>query len=201
MKKILLISCCLLELASLKAQIIHVENGINISRFAKGELPIFTSPIRNYTSSIGIDYLEHKYWFLTSDCSFFQRGGEERDVYDENGKELIFKESKKYLSLGTSVNAKYTFQNVRVFIGVGPRIDLLLENTGMNNIVFSPNEFKRVCWGIKPRVGIYNKFKSNIVVGLNAASIIDFSPIMSSKWMGHRNVDFLCCFSIGYSFK
>lgn len=201
MKKILLICCYLLGLISLKAQIIHVENGINVSKFVNKELPVFTLPIRTYISSIGIDYWEHPYWFLTSDCSFFQRGGEERGMKDEEGKELIFKESKKYLALSTSINAKYTFQNVSMFIGAGPKVDLLLENAKMTNIFFHQNEFKRACWGIKPRAGIYNKFKSNIVVGLNVAYIIDFTPIMRSKWMNHRNVDFFCCFSIGYSFK
>lgn len=54
MKKILLICCYLLGLISLKAQVIHVENGINVSKFVNKELPVFTLPIRTYVCQLPV---------------------------------------------------------------------------------------------------------------------------------------------------
>lgn len=114
-----------------QAQVITVENGFSISKVKdwygdKNLLP--------YQMSLGVDYMDHGWFQLSSQIGFLKKGGKTEfiDIFNEDG--VGGKERDRlhlrYLTLNTTFNLKSRPQNGWVwFVGVGPRVDIHLGNS------------------------------------------------------------------------
>ena len=66
-----LVTCCV----PLCAQVIKIENGMTLSSMTRNEYDFFTHTATGYTARVGIDWLEHRWFYLSSEVGYMATGG------------------------------------------------------------------------------------------------------------------------------
>jgi len=133
-----------------------------------------------YSIFAGIDYLDKKYFNLSSNIGMIRkigRGAEPHNYGDDFN--LSFGLSEKlsldYLSLNTSMDLKYPIKKISPFLSFGPRFDYLLHSS--NNQPYTQSNFddiKNASFGLILGGGLkYNV--SKLQFGLRADYYFDFS--------------------------
>ena len=80
MKKLLYYALFLLFSPVAQAQFIKIDNGVLFSSFRNElKLDILTQRNTNYATALGIDYLQKKHFYVSSQIGYLQVGGHEQD--------------------------------------------------------------------------------------------------------------------------
>lgn len=185
--KLLAVSILLSNLSY--SQTINIQSGVSISKLdwvdINGEKQFNQTTIRN-SSFIGIDYLDRKYFSVSSNLGSVTKGGEEDRIhwvyYGEDSivahDSSTIKATLKYVSINSTFNFKYPIKDKIIpFLNVGPRIDYLFANnfvsvTGSGEI----EELHKYNFGLILGGGVKYDF-SKVQIGVRADKYINFNSI------------------------
>ena len=92
---------------------------------------LFNKNVTGINVLIGIDYLNLKYFYLSSNIGFIQKGGKDSvPVVAQNGEiegKHVLKTKLNYLTLNTTANLKLPIKDFVIpYLFVGPRVDYLI---------------------------------------------------------------------------
>ena len=110
------------------AQIIKFDNGISISSIRNNKSDqILPDSHVGYTSSIGVEYLEHKYFSISTELGYIQKGGRiASDIYSGDEYPIANKLDIRldYIQLNTTFRIRFPMSKFSTYSGVGPKIDI-----------------------------------------------------------------------------
>ncbi len=220
MKKVILVSTLLSVISFYSfSQVIKIGNGIDISSMENSKFNLLPNKRTGYVGTIGLDYFEHKYFYLSSEIGYLQKGGKDAIFFtDQSGQPLS--ESKvdirlDYLHINTTFRGRYAINNSNtVYVGIGPKIDIPVNSKiSSNNDHFialfqedTPLDYRvknlKTSFGLLPEIGFtydMNKFRFDI----NAAYLVNFgridkNPINDELGNKVYNNTFLFRFNVGY---
>lgn len=117
----------------INAQELKINTGLTISSLKFQEAP---SILKNYKSpyiSIGIDYIDNKIYYLDSNITFYKKGVNENNIPEKinisNFKYSNFKIDWYFIQLNHLFKMKIPYKKNFFYIGAGPSLDLLLNNS------------------------------------------------------------------------
>ena len=179
MKKVIV--CLLLALSNfslLSSQVIKIENGLSISSMNSTKFNLLNDNLYTYSLLLGCDYLEHRYFYLSSGIGYIQKGGTDNIIQlDENThpvNTIPIKGKWDYLHLNTSLRIRYPFEKSHLYLGAGLKADVLTSSTDNNKSYLSEGyKMASIIPGMKIEMGINREVK-RLVIGVNASYLIDF---------------------------
>jgi len=130
----------------------------------------------------GIDYLDRKYFNLSSNIGFLNRGGKgEIPITDSTGtltdQFVISKPTLNYLSINTVISLKYPIkESLFPFFNIGPRVDILTSYSEHFDGIKDINELNMVSFGLVTGVGLKYYF-SKFHLGLCCDYYLDFNKV------------------------
>jgi hypothetical protein len=156
---------------------------------------VFTEPVIGPNVSLGLEYLDFRYFNLYSGLSFIQKGGTGTiSVIDATDPEVASETTINcrfnYISVNTLFKAKLPIGKVVVpFIQAGPRLDYLLSYSEKYELVgqFADiGQLNKLSYGAQVGVGIefvINRFKAGAVFDYlwNLNKIVDYTSAMNVK--------------------
>jgi hypothetical protein len=175
-------------------QTLKIQTGISISKlFFDNSLTKesdFNNKVNSFTGLIGVEYLNFKYFNLSSNIGYNKKGGKEVfEVIDPEGNSLGNKEviiRLDYLTLNTTINFKLPIKNkLFPFIEIGPRIDYLFSYSDDVNFIkgFEDNDkLNKVIYGAIVGGGLkysLHRFQIGLVAEyyLNFNKMADYSAL------------------------
>ena len=185
--KLLVISFLLSNLSF--SQTINVQSGIAISKLDWVDIngaKRFDQAIIGNSSFVGIDYLDRKYFSLSTNIGSVTKGGEEDRIHWVNyGEDSMvahdsstIKATLKYVSINSTFNFKYPIKDKIIpFLNVGPRIDYLFANNFVSvNGSGEIEELHKYNFGLILGGGVKYVF-SKVQIGVRADKYINFNNI------------------------
>jgi len=216
MKKHLLLLLLFLPVMILPGQTITLQLGPSFSELkwenslVKDEM--FDKNVTGLNVLLGIDYLDLKYFNLTSGLGFIQKGGKDSmlvtNVMGEDGAMTLFRIRLDYLTINTAAVFKVPVKDfIFPYILIGPRFDYLISYNEDNNIIKQfddSNHLNRFSYGFITSAGIrfaVKKIQLGIVFNyyLNLNKIVDYTSDknVTNTLIDHTwNLDF----QLGYKF-
>ena len=183
MKKWLFLLSLICSVSVFSQTTVRIGVGATVSSMtANLKYDILNDRIVTFNLSAATDYLQRKYFYLSSEFKYLRMGGDDRELYflnshGEQQKGLSDPESWNYLQLNTKFRARLPLGNYAIYVGVGPHINLLVGDRRFTNIpdVFD-GQARRFFWGEIFEAGvtyIYNTvlFDLNASYQLNNCSI------------------------------
>lgn len=171
-----------------KAQTIRMDNGVSFSSIRDN---VFQEKIYPYHFSFGLDYLNKKFFYLSSDIGYVRKGGQFIASVVEEGNDGVFKTDVylDYITVNTLANVKYDFTNkIAGYIGIGPRIDFKLHRKYVSEDkelyqVFSENapDVKKISAGLKCKMGINCRLSSRFWAGIYFSYLPSFTKVFKVK--------------------
>jgi len=143
MKTLLLLLLLIFLGTSVYGQTIYLKIGPSFSKLTWNNTMIDENPFQKgivgYNAIVGINYLNFKYFNISSNLGFIQKGGNQTITYTDDlgdsigtGEEI---ERLNFITINTTINFKILIKDfVEPYIFVGPRLDYLLSYK--ENIVF-----------------------------------------------------------------
>ncbi len=118
-------------------QLLKIQSGISISnldwKLGSYDWKYDNEKLIGYSFSVGLDYLDKKYYNLSSNITLLKKGGKVTATA-ENVSDRILQVNMDYLSLNTTFELKYPIRNkITPFISYGPRLDMLLNEMYLTN--------------------------------------------------------------------
>lgn len=163
------------------SQVIKVYNGIGVSS-NKNEMTLLSDKYCGYVGMIGIDYLKNKYYYLSSQLGYLQKGGKDRiDIVQENKssyKDLKIKWG--YIHANTTFRLKTSSNSFYFYLGAGPKIDILTKSKYIRNKEGYDIKLNPVLIGGIGEVGVAKRIKQ-VELGLNASYTFDFNDMGNTK--------------------
>lgn len=187
-EKMFFLVLLILIAGEIKAQIIRVDNGISFSSIHDY---IFHKKIYPYHFSLGIDYLDRNFFYLSSDVGYIRKGGQYKiNVFDQkvNG-DFKIGVHLDYITVSTLANFKYRLTGkTECYVGVGPRLDFKI-----NRKYFSEDEelyqlftenaphVKTLSVGLKCQMGINYSLSSRFFAGIYFSYLPSFAKVFKVK--------------------
>jgi len=171
-------------------QTVRLQVGTSISRLdwkltGINTDPLYPEKLIGYSVFAGVDYMERRYFNLSSNFGFLRKGGKtEVILVDEFGKPTgetkIDKARLDYMSLNTLIEIKYPVKDiVSPFIGIGPRADILIKYSYQFEGLSDSDELQKIAFGLIMGAGVkYDR--SKMQYGLRADYYLDFTKI--AEW-------------------
>lgn len=194
---------------ALWAQTINFQGGVSISNLHSVLYPTvytFLGHTRVDPSfSIGMEYLEKKYWSISSNVGYVRKGGNEPGSNtDSLGRPIPItnlSETFDYVSINTLFNLKYPLKgNWEPYISLGPHADFMTSHNHTFYYFDFPNVLNKRCYGMVYAVGIRHAF-SHVLVGLRAEHLVDLTPLVHlGDETNYTHTRFLSA-TIGYRFR
>lgn len=126
----LTVMICSLPFFSIHAQdAVKVGAGVGISSCStKGLMgvEIFADNIYSFAPQVGVDWLSHKYWYLSSVARWQRLGGEENDVWPDGDNKKKYTLKYDYLHLNTTFRAQYPIGRCNIYAGAGMYVNCLM---------------------------------------------------------------------------
>lgn len=217
MKKTVLLLIGLTMVILSYGQTIKIQAGTSISKLdwqLKGVTigSIYDETLIGYSIFAGVDYLDKRYFNLSSNIGMIRKGGkDEFALMDQNGvltgQTITEKATLDYLSINTMIDLKYRIKEIVLpFISIGPRFDYLVSSSKHFDSLKEIDELKRISIGLILGAGL--KFDiSNLQFGLRADYYLDFTKVAdwtieNSEISGKVTVNtFTINLTIGYRLK
>lgn len=184
------------------SQVIKIENGVS---FSKMNLPgnVFHDNLSMYSMNVGCDYLERKWYFLSSEIGYVRKGGAENAVYIDDPSDLRaihLKNTLDYITINASFNVKYNFRGFNLYAGIAPTLDFLVKNRfksdapeeNQNEEIFPAH---KIVLGFKPSIGIFYD-TDKIRLNIETSYMKNITKLSRSNSMKANT--FLLSFGIGY---
>lgn len=207
--------CCLLGIVEVvHAQMLKVDGGVAFSKFRTNGMvgnPLFNKAVIPFHMSLGLEYLDKKYFNLSSSVGYLRMGGKEK-IYHYNGADpsdvsiVDYRNIIDYVTVNTLFNMKRSVSRMTYYIGIGPRVDFKIGSkvTGLDDNESAdeqPPKISPVVFGLKCETGFRYAIDNHLRLGANVSYLPSFtkawtSPIVSditlTAWSIHLGV------SIGY---
>ncbi len=178
----------------LQAQVVKISNGGAFSSVhADQGAGVLENHVGSYSGFLGIEYLEKKWFMLSSEIGYFQQGGEEkeyvlvRDSPEDPGTMSSWTMKNDYIQLNTTFRAMTTTYPLFLYAGAGPKLDILVSGKD----IVPPGETKagtleRCIWGLKTEIGIGYEINDRFRMELNGSYDFNFNkagsmPVMSPE--------------------
>ena len=216
MKKTLIFICLLIanhsQAQTLKIQTGASFNNLNWSLKNLGVTNMYNKLFAGYSFFLGVDYLEHKRYNLSSNLGLLQKGGtdefpETNDIGDYTGKMIQDRATLNYLSFNTCIDYNLskneTLQN---YISIGPRIDYLYSYSKQFYSVADINGLKFTSTGLLIGAGTklnLNKFQVGLRADyyLNANKVADWPASPYNAGGQIKSNTFTLNLTFGYKLK
>ena len=199
MKKVVLTMYILCITAVCQAQILKVDNGITINHLHGNVIDQFKGTFNSYAGQVGIEYLERKYFYLSSGIGYVKLGGEaERPIgYSEP---FTNREEWSYVHLNTIFRGRGSINKTEVFAGIGPYLNILAGDTKMKNTLYSGYTVPRTNWGGRLEAGV-NDNAGRFKFGLYASYLFPFSAPVKTQYTSWDTRSIGIYASVGYRLK
>ena len=202
MKRILIIAFLVIINQSVFSQVIKTESGISISSMKTNYIDILNTNLVKYSFLFGCDYLEYKYFYLSSELGVVRLGGKEQNASYGNSP-FEFSESWNYFHVNTTFRLRYPIRNTFIYIGAGPKIDILVKSNKFNNSFFYniPCGLEQISFGSNIETGFCTNF-NRLQVGVNIKYLLNLRKKIGNISSGalERNA-FLFSIVLGYRIK
>lgn len=180
-----------------EAQTIKLENGISSSSMRSDNISFLNKKITTYSVLVGYEYLNHKYYYLSSAIGYLRKGGQEEISAIGNIKEQL-----DYLHFNTTIRAKITINDLEMFTGIGPTIDVLLSDKNFKSELFDLDNEKyvlnSVSFGSKIEIGFVQLLNDRFKVGCSGSYLLNIDCIGKSTYNKLKNDTFQMMVTIGY---
>lgn len=207
MKRIAFLAIIILATLPLSAQVVKLDVGTSFSQM-QDDTPMhnFTNPLISNSLSLGVDWLENNWFYLSSEVGYMTTGGIDRiDIIEGTGlpiEEIDWRLQRHNIHFNTTFRAKLGGKKFHAYLGVGPKLDIPVTTTinhyfDDDNVSFIKNE---VMFGLKAEVGVAYNF-SDVRVGLNFAYLPDLTRQASYLNQTTRNDTFKLGIMVGYIFQ
>lgn len=185
-KKSLIITFLLINTIILNAQIIDrisFSSGITSSDLEweleqDPSLPTLNDldnrKINGFYSGIDFDYLESKFFTLSTGIGFYQKGAK----YDWGNR--ASKLDLSYLTFDTKIKVKYDFNNFTPYLIIGPRIDYLLQFSSAFDEFNRLGMMNKINYGLRYGLGIQYDF-GKIILGFALKNNVSFNSIVENS--------------------
>ena len=181
---------CHSQAQTLKIQTGASFNNLNWSLKNIGVSNMYNKLFAGYSFFLGVDYLEHKRYNLSSNVGLLQKGGadefpEVNSNGDLTGNMVQDRASLNYISFNTCIDYKLMYNKDRQqFISIGPRVDYLYRHNKGFNSIDEIDALKSISTGLI--IGTGTKFNlKNFQVGLRADCYINFNKV--ADWAPSQN--------------
>lgn len=174
--RICLFSLLLFAPISISAQVIQTEHGASLSRLHGTVLNLLPQPHIFYAGSIGLQYLERQNFYLVSQLGYLSAGGRDTKIppFSKDNRAI---ESFHYAQVNTTMRLRFLPASYELFVGIGPKLDVLLYPSGFKEKLFADYTLSRVALGIKWEAGVNRWFKNRrMYVGLTYNYQGDLTP-------------------------
>ena len=191
---------------SVKAQItkssyLKIDNGIMLSSFRSNpNLPILANNTVNYSTSLGIDYLQKKWFYLSSQIGCARIGGQETNDGLIGTNDYKISENSDYIHLNTTFRTTTQRKELNVFAGIGPFVNFLVSSKKLKSELYSGYRFRDIYAGGKAEIGIgqdFDKMRINLV----GSYMFNLSPSASTDFITLNNQTYSAMLSVGYKIK
>lgn len=201
MKKNILSALLLLVCSTVFSQTIKIENGLSFSSMDSKEFHILSENVTNYSFLAGCDYFEHKFYYISSEIGYLQIGGKETNDPAANNTLINIQDIWQYIHLNTTIRFKYQTGNSQLFVGVGPKLEVLVSSNKFTDVIYSNGyEMNKLSPGGKGEIGIVQNI-NRIRVGLNYSYLVNFWNVGKSLYHSVYSNTSCLMFSIGYKLK
>ncbi|MFA8449071.1 MAG: hypothetical protein ACEPOW_00080 [Bacteroidales bacterium] len=196
MKKVCVLLCALLFSLSGRSQTItfqagpaisHIDMMLDVSGY---QYKVRSETFVGFSAFLGVDYLEKKYFHLSSNLGYIQKGGE----YNEFPEELSFfiqflpgydfqgmKGILDYVSVNTLVNLKYPIAGkVTPYISFGPRVDYLFDFNDLFVKYEEINEIGKLSYGLLLGGGVKYRY-NRMSFGVRSDYYLNFVKVADEK--------------------
>lgn len=142
----------------------------------------YDQTLMGYSFLLGWEYLDKKYYNLTSNIGLINKGGKDDFSYiNFNGDELGYitlRETLDYFCINTTFDLKYPTKTITPFISIGPRIDFLLRNTALFDELDKITKLNKTAVGLIIGGGIkYEVYK--LQFGIRTDYLVELRKICS----------------------
>lgn len=191
--------------SQLSAQVIKVSGGfsntaIQAIQNGRGISGILDEENLAFSALFGIDYLERRNFYLTSEIGYYRDGGKSNVIIDNEIVETF--EYWDYLHLTSSFRFKLPFRNgAHLYAGAGPKLDVLFGSRQFKNQLYNEyTDFKkdRFSLGGKAEAGLVQDI-NRIRVGLNVSCLAHIGDAGGDDFIGlQRENSVSVVLSLGY---
>lgn len=198
MKTITLFLSCLFFIGNCYCQTLKIDNGISIYSLKGKKVDLFPGQISSYSGLLGVEYLEQKWFYLSSQIGFLKLGGKESPtIGDTTSRD---KQSWNYVQLNTSFRVRTQSRKTELYLGAGPYMNILVGSGAFNKEMYSGYSTQRANWGCKAEAGITENI-NRLRIGVNCSYLLAFSPVAKSQYtsMAARSLTFYL--SLGYRLR
>lgn len=186
MKKDFLIVGLLILAFSVNGQTFKIQSGITSSslnwKIENGSIDNFDQKLIGHSILIGIDYLERKYFNLSSNVGLVRKGGTSSNLlsHDPYGQPLVGVKQKAtldYLTINTTLDLKYPIkEKLFPFIGFGPRLDYLISSSHNFDSLKDRKELSKCVYGLNVGAGVKFRF-TRIELGIGGDYLVNLNNI------------------------
>jgi hypothetical protein len=174
------------------SQIINIQGGASFSKLdwkLGDNTEIFKNSLTGYSAFVGIDYMNSKFFNLSSNLGMIRKGGRDKIVYvSDIGVEPGINDniaSLDYVSINTTVEMKMPIQDKIIpFLSIGPRLDFLVLSNNIFDEVKKIDGFKKVSFGLLLGAGLKYDL-SQWQIGVRADYCLNFTKI--ADWPAQSN--------------
>jgi opacity protein-like surface antigen len=174
MKRLPLLSIALLVAVLSFGQAIKIQSGVSISNIdiqtsgTSDNLTQDSKRLVGYSFFVGMDYLRHKNFNLSSNIGMLRKGGQAL-LYSNWGYGQGIKATLDYLSLNTTCDFQFPIEDkITPFVSFGPRVDVLLNPIG---------EYNKLNYGLLLGGGLKYDLSNKLQLGLRADYYLNFKDI------------------------
>ncbi len=174
---------------------------------------VFDKNITGFDILLGLDYLDHRYFNLSTNLGFIQKGGSgsalnaslpDPEAYSETS--IVTRLN--YITVNTTFEAKLPVKDILTpFVHVGPRVDYMVsyaQNVNLFSQFTELDQLNKIIYGVVGGAGVdfkINRFKVGIVFDYyrNFNKLVDYT---SSRGVSNQIYDhtFTLNAQVGYKF-
>ena len=199
-------------------QLLKFQAGVSGSsldwKIVNGTVQQYKQKITGHSIFIGLDYLQKKYFNLSSNIGILRKGGEEDNIFftDPFGQPLIGEKQKAtldYLSINTTFDLKYPIkEKLFPFVSLGPRLDYLTSNNDRFNSLKEAKELNKFSYGINMGAGFQYQFlrfrigiRGDYLLNLNHISDYTVTNMMRDERIQVKDKTFIGNLFLGVKLK
>jgi hypothetical protein len=216
MKRNAIILILSLTISAAYSQTLRLKLGPSVSKldwlYYDGQISekYYENPRLGYFLSSGLEYIEHKYFSVTSDVLLYNCGGQNSSEHTTGPFRLMGPEkiSVSYLALGSAFNFNPINNKFKVQLSIGPRIDYMIfvSKKAPFDWIDKSKGLNKFNYGVTAGVGLYYDIKKYIV-GINAQylyrvkKLAEVQATYDSPGVKATEQVIVFGFSFGYRFK
>jgi len=130
---------------------------------------------------VGIDCFEKKWFHLSSQIGYLQIGGRQTNPFLSEEFRNV-EEVSNFIHLNTIFRAHLKNSSGKIFVGVGPYLNVLINNDTFDSSLFEGFTYQRLQLGSRAEFGI-NHDINNFRVGVLNSYMLGLSSIASTEFM------------------